>query len=93
MRTLINYIRSCFCRHEWELIFNVDVIDDVGTYSCKTYRCTKCGYITIYIGYNFNRFIIEEYEVSSEWLEVYGELPVRFDEIPNDVIKKIEIER
>ena len=36
-------------------------------------------YITIYIGYNFNRFIIEEYEVSSEWLEVYGELPVRFD--------------
>ena len=50
-------------------------------------------YITIYIGYNFNRFIIEEYEVSSEWLEVYGELPIRFDEIPNDVIKKIEIER
>lgn len=21
MRWLINYIRSCFCKHEWELIF------------------------------------------------------------------------
>ena len=48
MRMLINYIRSCFCRHEWELIFNVDVIDDVDTYSCKTYRCTKCGYAKKY---------------------------------------------
>ena len=48
MRMLINYIRSCFCRHEWELIFNFDIIDDVGTYSCKTYRCTKCGYAQKY---------------------------------------------
>lgn len=46
MRTLINYIRSCFCKHEWELIFNVNIIDewDRAIGHCKTYRCTKCGY-------------------------------------------------
>lgn len=49
MRTIINYIRSCFCKHEWELIFNVEVdySDTRGNrkvYSIKTYRCTKCGY-------------------------------------------------
>lgn len=46
MRTIINYIRSCFCKHDWELIYNVFVdgglfLDD---YHCKTYRCKKCGY-------------------------------------------------
>ena len=45
MRTLINYIRSCFCKHEWELIFNAKVETDYGsTFGVKTYRCTKCGY-------------------------------------------------
>lgn len=41
MRWLINYIRSCFCTHEWELIFNVQIGE---CYVCKTYRCKKCGY-------------------------------------------------
>ena len=46
MRTIINYIRSCFCKHEWEMIFNTKVnnIDDGTNYTVKTYRCTKCGY-------------------------------------------------
>lgn len=50
MRWLINYIRSCFCKHEWEIIFNneVDVTNSWGkveaTYACKVYRCKKCGY-------------------------------------------------
>ena len=44
MRWLINYIRSCFCEHEWELIFDVFVQGTLGNYNCKTYRCTKCGY-------------------------------------------------
>ena len=44
MRWLINYIRSCFCAHEWEMIFDVHVKCDWGeTYSVKTYRCKKCG--------------------------------------------------
>lgn len=44
MRWLINYIRSCFCSHEWELIFDVFVHGDFDRYNCKTYRCKKCGY-------------------------------------------------
>lgn len=45
MRLLINYIRSCFCKHNYEMIFDVRVEDDFGEiYSCKTYRCKKCGY-------------------------------------------------
>ena len=44
MKWLINYIRSCFCKHDWEMIFDVRVDDDYEVYSCKTYRCKKCGY-------------------------------------------------
>lgn len=46
MRALINYIRSCFCQHDWELIFNakINYIDTGDTEHCKTYRCKKCGY-------------------------------------------------
>ena len=46
MRWLINYIRSCFCQHEWELIFNshVTVSGSYCEYDQKTYRCKKCGY-------------------------------------------------
>jgi len=43
MRWLINYIRSCYCEHAWELIFDVCVETDSSRYNCKTYRCTKCG--------------------------------------------------
>ena len=28
MRRLINYIRSCFCKHEWELLQEAKVYDD-----------------------------------------------------------------
>ena len=45
-------------------------------------------YIVIKLGFNFNHFEIEEYEVDSEWLEGYGKLPVKFDEIPNGVLIK-----
>lgn len=49
MRWFINYIRSCFCAHEWEMIFSVGVrCDDGEIYTCKTYRCTKCGYAKRY---------------------------------------------
>lgn len=53
MRWLINYIRSCFCKHEWEQIFEVptwsedtdidDQEDEYPLYYTKTYRCKKCG--------------------------------------------------
>ncbi len=50
MHVLINYIRSCFCRHDWELIFDTEVEISspynitVQEYGVKTYRCKKCGY-------------------------------------------------
>lgn len=45
MRWLIQYIRSCFCTHDWELIFDSYIsVDNGETYSCKTYRCKKYGY-------------------------------------------------
>jgi len=53
MRWLINYIRSCFCKHEWELLDKIEVYDDrdcwgktVKPYTVGkkwTYRCKKCG--------------------------------------------------
>lgn len=47
MRWLINYIRSCFCKHEWELIFDVkffeDYIDPILVKQEKVYRCKKRG--------------------------------------------------
>ena len=44
MRCLINYIRSCSCEHEWELIFDKYVVGFFANYNIKTYRCKKCGY-------------------------------------------------
>lgn len=43
MKNLINYIRSCFCVHDWELIHNVSVNCWFRHYESKTYRCKKCG--------------------------------------------------
>ena len=79
---------------DWQGIYiHNDLVIQSHSIDALTAALSISDYITIYIGYNYNRFIIEEYEVSSEWLELLGKLPVRFDEIPNDVIKKIEIVR
>ena len=44
MRTLIEYIRSCLCKHDWELLFNTDIVDGDKLFnSIKVYRCKKCG--------------------------------------------------
>jgi hypothetical protein len=47
MRTLINYIRSCFCKHEWEcLMENAPMYKQDYKYPIKRawlYRCKKCG--------------------------------------------------
>lgn len=54
MRWLINYIRSCFCKHEWELIFDTKVFGDTDKVIpiCyeKVYRCKKCGMSKKYKG-------------------------------------------
>lgn len=58
MRRLINYIRSCFCKHEWELLSVHNVWDqDKVTYKYPigrkwTYRCKKCGFFQVYRNYD-----------------------------------------
>ena len=49
MRSIINYFRSCFCKHDCELImktqyYDDDVNSDVPYRATKVYRCKKCGY-------------------------------------------------
>lgn len=48
MRWLINYIRSCFCNHDWELISDANIYfgkkDSRPYKNIKLYRCKKCGY-------------------------------------------------
>lgn len=46
MRWLINYIRSCFCKHEWELLDTSEVWGESSRYPVRrqwVYRCKKCG--------------------------------------------------
>lgn len=43
MRWLINYIRSCFCKHDWEMLTHRNIAEDgiiVG--ERWVYRCKKC---------------------------------------------------
>lgn len=45
MRWLVNYIRSCFCTHDWEFIcqgYESDVFFGERRYF-RVYRCKKCG--------------------------------------------------
>lgn len=47
MRWLINYIRSCFCKHEFEMIDDKVLTNKSGN-PCdhlRVYRCKKCGYV------------------------------------------------
>lgn len=48
MRRLINYIRSCFCKHDWENLGQMNIFNefsDTIPYERRiTYRCKKCGY-------------------------------------------------
>ena len=44
MRWIINYIRSCFCKHDWELIIDNYQFPLEKQNITKVYRCTKCGY-------------------------------------------------
>ena len=47
MRKFIDYMRSCFCKHNWELIIDTEVKRENTAMSIvvseKVYRCTKCG--------------------------------------------------
>ena len=49
MRILINYLRSCFCKHEFELVGHTEVYtsekDTMPHARRQTYMCKKCGYV------------------------------------------------
>lgn len=61
MRKLINYIRQCFCNHEWELLQENEVWTDEDGWGQHvkpfriglkwTYRCKKCGYFVVHKNY------------------------------------------
>ena len=55
MRWLINYIRSCFCKHDFELAKQVNVFDDEADYmpiwTKWVYFCKKCGYHKVFKDY------------------------------------------
>lgn len=55
MRVLINYIRSCFCKHDWKLLKETNMYtSETDSMPCGTkwtYRCKKCGYIKTYRNY------------------------------------------
>ena len=59
MRKLINYIRSCFCKHEWELISHDVASAPVYSWMTKAHRwthmCRKCGYIKTYTDNSYNK--------------------------------------
>ncbi len=48
IRWLINYLRQCFCIHEWELLGENIIYDSQDAQkpiaTRYTYRCKKCGY-------------------------------------------------
>lgn len=52
MRKLIDYIRSLFCKHEFELLQEARVYEALHGYTMPypsytkwTYMCKKCGYV------------------------------------------------
>jgi len=49
MRTIFLYIRSLFCRHDWELIREVGLYnnarDNMPYAELMVYRCKKCGFV------------------------------------------------
>ena len=55
MRTLIDYIRSCFCKHDWVLLSHEEAEVPEYSFSLKwnrwIHRCKKCGYTKMYRTY------------------------------------------
>lgn len=50
MKWLINYIRSCFCKHDWKKLleikgFDINILKEVPTSYIFIYRCKKCGMV------------------------------------------------
>lgn len=45
-RILCNYLRGCWCKHDFELLAEVRTHDTLGgTSTHQTFRCNKCGFV------------------------------------------------
>ena len=57
MSWIIDYVRSCFCKHEWEIVDRVKVLenseDSMPVGKKWTVYCKKCGSFKTY--YNYER--------------------------------------
>ena len=49
MKKIINYIRRCLCKHEWEVEQKEITFrfDDPICYKWSRYTCKKCGYFKV----------------------------------------------
>lgn len=50
MRNIINYLKQCFCKHEFELVNDIHVYSEKNNYKMpvgykQIYFCKKCGYV------------------------------------------------
>lgn len=45
IRGIVNYFRSCFCNHDFELLAEVETHGTFGTHHHNTYRCRRCGFV------------------------------------------------
>ena len=49
MRYIVNYIRSLFCKHDWELLRSIKTYEsEYSSRPCShrvIYRCKKCGFV------------------------------------------------
>lgn len=49
MRTIVNYLKSLFCQHDYELLKEVSTYESpmsvLPIRTRRTYRCRKCGFV------------------------------------------------
>lgn len=48
MKELVNYIRSCFCKHKMEVVEDRTEWVGLGPKRYLTYKCSKCGFTQKY---------------------------------------------
>ena len=55
MRKLIDYVHSCFCNHDWELVKHEEAERAEYPWEIRkhnwVYRCRKCGHMKTYKNY------------------------------------------
>lgn len=88
MRRIINIV--FVLAEDWQGIYvHNNLLVQQHSIDAMTGAYTITSYIFKNIGLQYNEFIWESYEIDQEWIEDRGELPDKFDEIPDGVLVKI----